>query len=86
MPLGSTFLRYFFSDKLLMAVILPWKKKQILETVGALEAAADTDPHVWGPQAVKMQPASTRKFKLKEFLTLVCTIMQGHQFSNKSWI
>lgn len=56
------------------------------EAVGALEAVGDTDLHVWGPQAAKMQPAPTRKLKLKEFLSLVCTIMQGHQFPYKSWI
>lgn len=60
------------------------KKKEMHEALGALKATADTDLHVWEPQAVKMQPHPQESLSIKEFLTLVCTTMQGHRFPYKS--
>lgn len=51
-----------------MAVIMPWKKKEMNEAVGALEAVADTDLQVWGPQAVKRQPHPQEILSLSNFL------------------
>lgn len=38
------------------------------EAVVALEAAADTDLHVWGPQAGKMQPHPQESLSLRNIL------------------
>lgn len=43
-------------------------KKEMHEAGGALEAAADTDLHVWAPQAVKTQPRPQENLSLRNFL------------------
>lgn len=68
-----------------MAVILPWKtKKEMHEAVGALEAVADTDLHVWRPQAVKMQPHPQESLSLRNFLHQFAQSCRDISFHSKA--